>query len=44
MGACVYETESAMVKNEIEDCTNYMGRWAVCGSEKLVFLHKLDDS
>ena len=30
MDVWVHEIEGVMVKNEIEDCTNYMERWGVC--------------
>ena len=28
---CVHEIEGAIFKNKMEDCVNYMGKWAVCG-------------
>ena len=40
---CVNEIEGAMFKNEIQDCVNYMGRWAACGQEMLLFLHEMND-
>ena len=38
-----HETKGAVFNNEIEDCTNYMGRWALCRQEMLVFPCKIND-
>lgn len=40
---CFHEFEVAMFKNEIEDCKNYMVRWAVFGTEMLVIFHEMNE-
>lgn len=43
MDVSVHQIEGAMFKNKVKDCVNYMGRWAVCEQEMLLFLHDMND-
>ena len=40
----VHEFEGAMFEDEIEYYVHYMGRWAVCGQQVLVFFHEVNRS
>ena len=38
----VHEFEGAMFEDEIEYYAHYMGWWAVCGQQVLVFFHEVN--
>ena len=38
----VHEFEDAMFEDEIEYDAHYMGWWAVCGQQVLVFFHEVN--
>ena len=38
----VHEFEGAMFEDEIEYYVHYMGWWAVCGQQVLVFFHEVN--
>ena len=38
----VHELEAAMFDDEVKGGVHYMGRWAVCGHEVLVFFHEVN--